>query len=968
MKRSSLVTNCERRKPNPSSVRVMLAMILAFSLTVVNGQSLLLKDINQTPDLESNEFGHLTPGSGKVFFVNNFNELWKTTGNVGGTVKLKAFNSISNLYNIGETLYFSADDGSGLELWKSAGTFGSTVKVKEIVAGSAGSDPRLITSAGGLFYFVATTPTHGAELWKSDGTASGTLLVKDIQPGRRGSDPKGLTVINGILYFSANDGKRGHELWKSDGTPEGTVLLKDIRTGAYLASNPGLLTKVNDRLFFVAYEATAGRELWMSDGTTAGTVRLADIRAGSRSPDIRNVMAVNNVVFFSANDGIHGHELWKTDGLQTSMVKDLTPGGKGSGGQGRQALFTPHPMGNFTNVSGYLFFTAWGTDTYYIWRSDGTDAGTRPLERANNAIMYPEPNFVAMGASVYFFNSPDTEQEEHELHLRKMRIDGFSSVMVAKLQQRDYYSRYSPELVTLKNSLYFWGDIGEGYTLFRSNGTPGSLIVLNDSHKPTHGSDPSSMILFRDQIFFVADADDNNPSIWRTDGAPAGTIKLHDIGTFRLNIVATSQYVYFTDGDLWRSNGTPEGTEKVADIPFFMTDNLVAVGDLLYFRDQFAGRLWRSDGTQAGTFAVTDHRTTLFSQSIGDLLFFTVRNDKNQFELWRTNGQRSGTFRIYIFAGDVHPFVTRTADDKTLYFIADNAVHGSEVWRTNGTRSGTFRISNFRRNDDYPNRSNEMDIASFKVWKNELYISAMDDMNNWALYRYDGRKMARIKDVGEVSVMIPTGNRLHFSSKIATFSPYNHWVTDGTPAGTELINEAGFSSPMDHTIFNDVLYFSAGTQYLWRSDGTACGTFAIELGVNGLDAFENIDNLLVFAGHSTLYGVEPHVFDLTRAPESTCATSSVVNSSQELRYADDASVSVISYPNPFTQEFLLTIPGEEGDVINVEIFTDTGHPVERLEGVPANVEQKLGSSWKQGEYILRINISGRITSEHVVKK
>lgn len=951
--------------------RAIAAMIFALALTVVNGQSILLKDVNETADIDVVEFAYLTPGSGKVFFVNNFNELWKTTGNVGGTVKLKGFKSISGLKNIGETLYFSADDGSGAELWKSAGTFASTVKVKDIVPGTMGSGPRMITAGDGVFYFVANTPAHGAELWKSDGTSSGTTLVKDIQPGKRGSDPKELTFINGALYFSANDGKVGHELWKSDGTPQGTVLVKDMRTGAYLGSMPEQLTKVSDRLFFTAYEPAGGRELWMSDGTMPGTVLAADIRPGTGSPDIQNLTAVNNTLFFSANDGIHGHELWKSNGLQTSLVKDLTPGRAGSHGQ---QVFT-HPMGNFTNVSGYLFFTAYESSTYYIWRSDGTYEGTKPLEIADHGIMHPEPRFVAMGTSVYYFNSPNLGGCDYDLELRKMRIDGFGSVLIAELVQVDFYSRYSPHMVTLNNSLYFWGrDSMEGYKLFRSNGTTGSMIFLNDSYKPTLSSSPSDMINFKGAIIFAAEDEPYSPSIWKTDGTPTGTIKLHDAGAFdQTEIVATREYVYFISGGLlWKTDGTQEGTVRLTFDQFLYVSHLTAVGDIVFFTS-FEKGLWRTDGTEAGTFQVsTEGNAFPFDQPLGDLLFFKMFNEQGQFELWRSNGQPSGTFRIYSFPGLITYYTPSIADANALYFVAHDGLTGSEVWRSDGTAPGTYRISNFRIDDDYPNSSFGPDIFSMEVWKGNVYISAMDDTQTWALYRYDGRNMARVKDVNMITTMIPTENRLHLFPRISDELYYmsNHWVTDGTTEGTELINESGLHNgyPIDHVVFNDVLYFAGYTRYLWRSDGTVCGTFPIEQGVDAINVLERNDNTLVFGGHTASYGMEPYAFDLRQAPASPCGVPSFANATGNLIDDSNAPVAITSYPNPFTEEFLLTVPGEETDVIGVEVFTHTGYPVETVNGISANAEQRLGASWKSGQYILRVNISGNIISEHVVKK
>src|SRR5262245_49431891 len=134
------------------------------------------------------------------------------------------------------TLFFIADDGAhGPEVWKCDGAADGTVLVKDINPGSAGSlnpvNSRLF-NLGGTLYFSADDGVHGEELWTSDGTADGTVLVKDINPGSAGSYPNRLTMVNGVVYFSCNDGVHDFELWRSDGTETGTFLVKDINPGS----------------------------------------------------------------------------------------------------------------------------------------------------------------------------------------------------------------------------------------------------------------------------------------------------------------------------------------------------------------------------------------------------------------------------------------------------------------------------------------------------------------------------------------------------------------------------------------------------------------------------------------------------------------------------------------------------------------------------------------------------------------
>jgi len=142
----------------------------------------------------------------------------------------------NSLTAVGNTLFFTADDGNDIELWKSDGTASGTVLVADI---SFGDFSPYLTAVGNTLFFQAYDGENGRGLWKSDGTAAGTVLVAYF------NSPRYLTAVGNTLFFRANDGVNGYELWKSDGTAAGTVLVKDINPGSYLSSSdPRNLTAV----------------------------------------------------------------------------------------------------------------------------------------------------------------------------------------------------------------------------------------------------------------------------------------------------------------------------------------------------------------------------------------------------------------------------------------------------------------------------------------------------------------------------------------------------------------------------------------------------------------------------------------------------------------------------------------------------------------------------------------------------
>ncbi len=309
-------------------------------------------------------------------------ELWKSNGTRAGTVLVKDITpgpgggdsdysyGPDNLTAVGNTLFFTADDGtSGQEVWTSDGTSAGTVITKNIRAGSYSSYPSRLTAVGDTLFFRARDGVHGRELWKSDGTNAGTVLVEDIRPGGASANPDTLVGAGDTLFFTAAaDASEGRDLWRSDGTAAGTLLVKEFNsTGNEYDYGLYEIAPIGNSVFFAADGGGGeGLELWSSDGTEAGTVLVKDIRPGDYPSYPSSLTAVGSTLFFTARDGVTGRELWKSDGTAagTVLVEDIRPNGNGNPGE-------------LTASGGDLFFEA--DDRVHgeeLWRSDGTEAGT----------------------------------------------------------------------------------------------------------------------------------------------------------------------------------------------------------------------------------------------------------------------------------------------------------------------------------------------------------------------------------------------------------------------------------------------------------------------------------------------------------------------------------------------------------------------------------------------------------------
>ena len=968
------------RNTAKAAVRRICMLVLAFSFTTLvsftnaYGQSVLLADIDESEELESNEYSSLTSADGRMYFIGAGRELWTTipTGeNAHDLVLLKTFASISNLMKVGSNVYFLADDGvTGPELWKSNGTATGTVRIKDIRPGALGSAPSFLTNVRGTVYFSANNGLNGRELWKSNGTPSGTVLVKDILPKGGNSNPTFLTEMNGALYFAANDGTNGIELWKSNGSADGTVMIKDIRPGTRVNSSPAGLVNVYGTLFFVAADEASGRELWKSDGTTQGTVRIKDILPGAQPSRIANATAVYRTLFFSATDGVHGQELWKSDGTEvgTVMVKDLTPGPAGSTGVHAFSF----AMGNFTNIYGTLFFTAYRKDTYYIWKSNGTEQGTIPIEECwGPGIAQPKPMFTFLNNRIYYFNRGEYDYEP--LYFRSMRRDGTDGQTIAEFVQPDAYNPYYPGMALVSGMFYLSGrpDYWHGFKMLKSDGTRDGATWIEDISTTTEGSAPEEFNLYNGRLYFRANHSwYQQHDLWVTDGTPQGTKTFanYDEEIDQLELVANNIFASALQGfALYKTDlVSGETNALIRDYAQAPIQFLTQSKGLLFFAGQ-EGDIWKSDGTITGTSRLKDFHKIIAMDPAGDKIMFRVVHEDLTEELWKTNGTVAGTVRVKTISTGSNFFnnVNAAATGNLYYFVADDGTHGRELWRSDGTAAGTYMVADLNSGEG----AFEDDIRHLAVFGGMLYISAMGHDGQWGLYKSNGTSAGTqlVRHMNPIWHSAVMSDKLYLFTAEPQYRGTNLWITDGSTEGTELLKElSSLFGRYSHEIVDDVLYFTTVEGGpLWRTDGTECGTFTIDIGSAGAMPIKAINETLIFGSYDSDAGLEPHAYNTSQAPGNPCVRI-VASKVEERSTADEDFLS--GYPNPFTNDFTLRINDSGHERASVKIYTLFGNPIEDIGEVAINTDRRIGGSWAPGVYILQVVRGDKMTRHIVVKE
>jgi ELWxxDGT repeat protein len=150
--------------------------------------TVLVKDINPNGFAGSNPH-NLVAFKGALFFAADDGSgigLWTSDGTEAGTKQLAAgaaYDPTSLLTVQDRTLFFAAqtptiDGAKGRELWQTDGTEEGTFLVQDINPGPNSSNPTNLCNVGNTLFFAADDGVHGVELWRN-----GPLPGVDLRGG-----------------------------------------------------------------------------------------------------------------------------------------------------------------------------------------------------------------------------------------------------------------------------------------------------------------------------------------------------------------------------------------------------------------------------------------------------------------------------------------------------------------------------------------------------------------------------------------------------------------------------------------------------------------------------------------------------------------------------------------------------------------------------------------------------------------
>lgn len=666
----------------------------------------------------------LTPAGHQLFYVNN--ELWVSDGTANNAHVVRDINpslppNIGHLVALKDILYFNADDGvNGNELWRSDGTEAGTYMVKDInpMAGQQ-SNPSCLTVVDSLLFFLANSGSGNYELWKTNGTLTEKVRSFGNEPLASG---KNLANINGKLYLSAYTTAHGFEVWSSDGSTTGTHELKDIFPGVY-SSSPYAITNLKDKCLFSATDESHGTELWITDGFAAGTTLIKDINSSGATSSSSSVVAsltnFKNKLFFGASTNKYGFELWSTDGTTsgTSLADDIQPGGL----SGLVALVTPF----VTTDNSVYFIGNTLKNGQELWKSDGTASGTTLVKditvgpadtRYNFSTYYDAYNTFAGVKNTLYFTADSLipyqyggVQSSKPALWKTSGTPGTTSI-VKVFPGTGFYGIYN--LTPADNSLYFSvkGDI------WKTDGTEAGTIKTIAKINYTGFFDEYRFRFLNGFLYYVS----TDNELWKTDGTNVEQVKDINPGVNGSNpssLVISKNKIFFTANDgisgkeIWVTNGTATGTLMVKDLstgsnssnPF----SLIDVNGLVYFftaETPSSTKLWVTDGTTAGTTLVKEiepGNAVKISSVIkaGNKICFIVSNNAiGTVKIWQSDGSPAGTKQLntkdIVIPADYFSDLLAVLND-VVYFPAYSPATGTELWSYNLSSPLPVLLSNF---------------------------------------------------------------------------------------------------------------------------------------------------------------------------------------------------------------------------------------------------------------------------------
>ncbi len=472
----------------------------------------------------------------------------------------------------------------------------------------------------------------------------------------------------------------------------------------------------------------------------------------------------NNLLYFIANDGEHGNELWSTDGTTANTGIVKDINGDSSNSFPNSSSYYPYYTTQFFINGSYVLFTAYGADSTFSLYKL-TASGISLLK--NNFADSTTVTYDTTGGKTFFTaTSGSTPTGSSQLWV----TDGSSTSLL--YNPGAGVSIYNPRLVNGNFVFEVSNNTTNTSAVWSTDGTAANTQLLTNLNAPFAFTSN-----LNNKLVFAVGTDTTGNELWSTDGTAANTQLLKTINV-KINgsNVVNDKIVFTTFSDsagneLWSTDGTAANTKPIKHINADIDYPDIILNNKLIFdvgTPDLGRELWTTDGTAANTTVLKDIRPG----SYGSDPLFPYNEGAYQ------NSITSGTYTQVKRINYLTPFKGK------YYFTADDGVHGRELWSTDGTADGTTLIK-----DINPGLGDGVaGSRSFFYTTTGIYFNEDDGYN----------------------------------------TEYGLWVTDGTSAGTKMIEgysggdrTSSYLFVYNHQLyFNNHYYLTSGDSDLYKIDTT----------------------------------------------------------------------------------------------------------------------------------------------------
>jgi ELWxxDGT repeat protein len=400
-------------------------------------------------------------------------------------------------------------------------------------------------------------------------------------------------------------------------------------------------------------------------------------------------------------------------------------------------------------------------------------------------------------------------------------------------------------------------------TMFSSAAFSGTVQLvrnINTVHPP-QSSNPVALGNLNGKLLFGA-TDDSGAGLWSTDGTGAGTVRLQSLPGFGIQ----------------------------ANEP---TTTFLVAGSQAYFvviTGNGSSSVWITDGTATGTRDVMDF-SSLTTAPAGLLaiwnnkLIFNAYDATGASQIYSSDGTTTGTHALTGFTGlnvgFVHGFLAAGAK---FYFVTMDSQFGLHIWVSDGTAAGTHEVVNGLDGSSatsgaiYNPQSLQL-VGNYVLYASQGLLWRIDTATDTisSVVAASGTPGFGPPGVSSAVLLNMGGFVMFLGAGTGVIQGFDLWRSDGTATGTYKIAAVTPHPTFDENQFpvffkvggNAVYIADDGThgQQLWGSDGTTANTIALinNVTVNPLEDPFPVAFLHVVVGNTAYLSVSDGAGTLTRS-------------------------------------------------------------------------------------------------------